>query len=154
MKYDLEKVIVVEHNDETQADLDKLLTSLKKKDANAKSKTFSNLELNRLKNQPKAKPKAKPKSDPVPDVIERAHGYRFKEELDNGDRIYYDPERKRQIYLPFQDLERGLQLAKEKLGLAAKYRQEAEMQRYNIQRWHNQQVKLNPNRDLLRKTYS
>lgn len=147
MKYDLEKVIVVEYDDKLQADLEKVLTRMGGKQ---ESKTFSNLELNRLKNQPKAKPKAKPKPDLGLDVIERTYGYRFKEELDSGDRIYYDPNRQRQVYFPLQDLDRSFQIAREKLAMVAKYKQEAEMRQRDKQRRINQQV----NRDLIRKTYS
>lgn len=152
MKYDLEKVIVVEYDDKLQADLEKVLTRM---GGAKKPKTFSDLELNRLKNQPKAKPAAPTTTRyDQKDVIERAHGYRFRDEFDNGDRIYYDPVHKRQIYVDFKDLERSFQIAKEKLGLAAKYRQEAEMRHYDKQRRINQQVKLKSNKDLIRKTYS
>lgn len=170
MKYDLEKVIVVEYDDKLQADLEKVLTRMggpkqvnvdqevvktKKALDELKPKTFSDLELNRLKNQPKAKPAAPTTTRyDQKDVIERAHGYRFRDEFDNGDRIYYDPVHKRQIYVESQDLARSFQIAKEKLGLAAKYRQEAEMRHYDKQRRINQQVKLKSNKDLIRKTYS
>lgn len=106
----------------TEADVNKLLFPTPKEIGEflwgkpvKPDKYFSALELSRLANQPKAKSRKQKAVEQSQDIIERAHGVRLHTMFENGDRSYYDPATKLQIYVAAEELENSFKIAKRML---------------------------------------